>query len=178
VTTSTTRDGALVDLNRDGWVDLVISNSRNEPPQVFFNNGHGFFVEGTFGYTEAIPETDTALLVSDLNGDHFPDVYIANAGKFDSGHGFEGGPDHVFENHHGTFVEVTAQHVTFPAIQASTGAAFGDLDGDGDVDLFVAGSGDGEIGRERIFIQKHHRHDCDHHHGDDCDDDNDGDNDD
>jgi VCBS repeat protein len=166
VTSDATRDGALVDLNDDGWPDLVTSNSRNQPPQLYVNTGDGFFVQGTFGYSEAPNETDTALLVEDLDHDGRPDVYIANAGKFDSGHGFEGGPDHLFKNHpsaSGTFVDVTDEHARFPALQASTAAAFGDLDGDGDDDLVVAGTGEGEVGRERVFLQKH-RHSG---HGDD-----------
>jgi len=152
VTSDSTRSGALADLDADGSLDLVTSNSRGQPPRLFLNL-NGIFVEREFPYVEAADETDTSLELVDLNGDGYPDIYMANAGKFDSGHGFEGGPDHFFENHDGHFVEATARHANFPAEQASTAAAFGDLDRDGDLDLVVAGTGEGDVGRERVFIQ-------------------------
>jgi hypothetical protein len=106
---------------------------------------------------ESADETDTELVLVDLNGDRFPDVYIANAGRFDDVHNFEGGPAHFFENHHGHLREATAAHADFPTDQAATGAAVGDLDGDGEADLFVAGTGDGTLGRERLFMRRDHR---------------------
>ena len=157
VTTDSTRSGALADLNGDGSLDLVVSNSRGEVPRLYFNSGSGFFHEEPIPYVEADGETDTALALVDLDGDRFPDVYIGNAGRFDGGHGFEGGPDHFFENHHGRLREATAAHATFPMDQDTTAAAFGDLDGDGDDDLVVAGTGDGVLGRERIFIRRDQR---------------------
>jgi len=157
VTTDSTRGGALTDMNGDGTLDLVVSNSRGEIPRLYLNNGQGVFHEQAIPYVEAGGETDTALALVDLDGDRFPDVYIGNAGRFASGHGFEGGPDHFFENHHGHLLEATAAHANFPADQASTAAAFGDLDGDGDDDLVVAGTGDGALGRERIFMRRDQR---------------------
>lgn len=148
-----TRSGALADLDRDGDLDLVTSNSRGQPPALYLNSGSGRFQLAPFNYSEASDETDTELVLLNLNGDRYPDLFIANAGKFDGAHGFEGGPDHFFENRRGQFVEATSAHATFPSTQASTAAAVGDIDGDGAPDLIVAGTGNGELGRERVFIQ-------------------------
>jgi hypothetical protein len=152
-----TRDGALADMNGDGTLDIVTSNSRGEIPRLYLNDGHGRFREEPVDYVESADETDTALALVDLNGDRFPDVYIANAGRFDDNHVFEGGPAHLFENHHGHLREATAAHARFPSDQAATGAAVGDLDGDGEADLFVAGTGDGGLGRERLFMRRDRR---------------------
>ncbi len=154
-TADSTRGGALADLDGDGALDLITSNSRNQPPQVYWNDGHGAFTIGSFGHAPELDETDTELLVADVDGDGRPDVYIGNAGRFDSGHGFAGGPDHFFDGRPDrAFADASELRFDFPADQASTAAAFGDLDGDGDLDLVVAGTGTGELGRERIFMQR------------------------
>lgn len=152
VTTDSTRSGALADLDGDGDLDLVTSNSRGQAPALYLNSGRGYFAVAPFNYAEASGETDTELVLLNLNGDRYPDLFIANAGKFDSGHGFEGGPDHLFENRRGQFVEATSLHANFPATQASTAAAVGDIDGDGAPDLIIGGTGTGELGRERVFL--------------------------
>ena len=159
-TSDSTRSGALADLDGDGDLDLVTSNSRGQAPALYLNSGHGHFRLATFNFTEASDETDTELVLLNLNGDRYPDLFIGNAGKFDGGHGFEGGPAHLFENRRGQFVEATSAHANFPSTQASTAAAVGDIDGDGAPDLVIGGTGNGELGRERVFIQtspKRHR---------------------
>ncbi len=149
VTTDTTRGGGLADLDGDGDLDVLTGNSRGEAAAIYFNDG-GVFVAGNFGMTPLPGETIAGLELVDLDGDGDLDVYLPSAGPFVAGHGFLGGPDRYFRNNgRGHFVERTAIHFQ-PPDDPTTDAAFGDIDGDGDVDLVVGNSG--ENGHERVFV--------------------------
>ena len=68
--------GRLVDLDRDGDLDVVISNDAPDPKLVYLNDGKGHFHVGSqFGRPEW--ETRNAT-VADVNGDGWPDIIVAN----------------------------------------------------------------------------------------------------
>jgi hypothetical protein len=149
VTADTTRAGALADLDGDGDLDLVTGNSRGEAAVLYLNVA-GVFVPGDLGMVPQPNETISGLELVDLDRDGDLDVYLANAGEFLAGHGFLGGPDRYFRNNgRAHFKERTDRHLT-PPDDPSTDATFGDIDGDGDVDLVVGNSG--ENGHERVFV--------------------------
>ncbi len=68
--------GRLVDLNRDGFLDVVISNDAPDPKLVYLNDGTGHFrVGSTFGKPEWATRNAS---IADLNGDGLPDIIVAN----------------------------------------------------------------------------------------------------
>jgi hypothetical protein len=70
--------GRLVDLDRDGDLDVVISNDEPDPKLVYLNDGKGHFrVGSTFGRPEWPTRNAT---VADINGDGLPDIVVANRG--------------------------------------------------------------------------------------------------
>jgi FG-GAP-like repeat len=152
VTTDSTRGAGVADLNGDCALDVLTANSRNQPAALYLNDGHGAFASGAWAIAPLTPETDSDVELVDLDRDGDLDAYVVNAGAFSAGHGFTGGPDRYFENDGaGHFQDRTADHFTLPN-DPTTDAAFGDVDGDGDLDLVVGNTG--ENGDERLFLQR------------------------
>jgi hypothetical protein len=67
---------AVVDINGDGYLDVVLGNDAPDPKVVYLNDGKGNFrLSSTFGH----PNWPTRnVAVADLNGDGLPDIIVAN----------------------------------------------------------------------------------------------------
>ncbi len=123
---------ALVDLNRDGWLDLVISNGNDISLQrvvVYYNNGSGT-LQATPGWQSATTAYHGHLDVADVNGDGWPDVAVAILLA-------QGGTSaKLYLNNSGT---LSANPVWTASVSGdSFGIAFGDMNADGRPDLAVA----------------------------------------
>lgn len=128
---------ALFDYDGDGDVDIYFLNgaptpgtSLENPPRnaLYRNEGDWQFAD----VTEASGLGDTGfglgVAVADYDNDGHPDVYVNNFG-----------PNVLYHNNgDGTFEDVTGQAGVACGSKVGAGACFLDIEGDGDLDLYVA----------------------------------------
>ena len=125
---------AWIDVDNDGWQDLVFVNSHDWTPRgkhstaaLYRNNGKGGFVDITRGSGLDIEIYGMGIAVADYDNDGRDDIYIT---------ALEG--DRLFHNEGGgKFRDVTKESGIRNA-NFGTSAAWVDYDRDGKVDLVVA----------------------------------------
>ncbi len=122
------RGGALVDVNDDDRLDLVVAyavgNTTGLSNGLYYGQGDGTFVDSMQAFN---PDPSWDVAVGDLNGDNHPDLFFANSG-----------PNDVWINDgSGVFTDSGARL----GDALSYDVALIDVDDDNDLDAVVANSG-------------------------------------
>jgi hypothetical protein len=139
------------DYDNDGDLDLIVTNFQNETNALYRNDGERGFSYESFaaGVGEpSLPMLAFGVGFLDYDNDGDLDLFTANGhvqdtlGRVDPGCPFAQSRQ-LYENRgDGTFHDVTGRcgaALTRPAV--GRGAAFGDIDNDGDVDVLVNNNG-------------------------------------
>ena len=155
------------DVNKDGYIDLLITTIASEdnqtkkkktlsPNLLFLNNGDGTFTDvgSKFGLTKNNFSTSSSF--GDINADGYPDLFIGNYFKNfyfeDSPFGthniallnhysineeYETGDDELYLNVDGKYFEDVSDLLIDAGKGYGFGGVFTDFDNDNDLDLFI-----------------------------------------
>ncbi len=148
------------DFDGDGDEDLFMTHDREETNTIYVNDGQGWFEDRTVATGLARPSqglTGFGAAWFDYDNDGWLDLFIANGDVRTIAELARAGdpypldqPNQLIANlGDGTFRDVSQQAgkaVTLPEV--SRGAAFGDIDNDGDTDILVTNNS----GRARLLI--------------------------
>jgi hypothetical protein len=135
----------LLDYDNDGWLDIFLVNgstfdalsgkTRMTRAALFRNNHDGTFTDVTVKAHVTNERWGLGCAVGDYNNDGWPDLYVTNLGKNRLYHNNRDGTFTDVADGAGVALDDRAGNI----VTDHTGATFGDYDGDGLLDLFVAG---------------------------------------
>ncbi|HEV7333864.1 MAG TPA: VCBS repeat-containing protein [Flavisolibacter sp.] len=130
---------AKADVNGDGLEDVFIGGAIGQPGKLFLQQPSGSFTESGSQPWEIDRESeDVKALFFDADKDGNADLYVVSGGN-EYGDGSPEFADRFYRNDgKGNFMKITD---ALPAmISSKQTVAAGDMDGDGDLDLFIGGS--------------------------------------
>jgi hypothetical protein len=141
------------DYDNDGHPDVFVTDLSNERYRLFGHNGDGTFRDATnpSGIGGAtLPFSGWSTRFIDYDNDGWKDIFVAQGHVMDTIEKTAPNlsylqPPLLLRNERGRFVRVSPGEA-FERPWAGRGAAFGDLDNDGDVDIVVSNAG------QRAFV--------------------------
>ena len=141
------------DYNNDGFTDLYVTNYGANV--LYHNNGDGTFTDVTESAEVGGNQFSSGCAFVDLDADGYLDLYVVNYVQFDletnpectrqgvrtycTPEALQGAADILYRNNGDrTFTDVTAKAGISGANGKGLGIVCGDIDNDGDLDIFVA----------------------------------------
>ena len=135
------------DYNNDGYFDIFVTNFSEDTNTLYQNNGDETFnvVTSAAGLgRSSLPYLGWGTGLVDLDNDGYLDIFIANGHIYPKIDQFAFGStflerNQLYQNQgNGRFLELTEElEVGLLTRKSSRGAAFGDYDNDGDVDILL-----------------------------------------
>jgi hypothetical protein len=138
------------DYDNDGWPDIIVATFQWRPNTLYHNEGNGFFADVTYAArlgAESIPFLGMTAAFLDYDNDGHQDLFVANGHLDENVKDYDPAASYAQQNQlfrnlgDGTFAEVSDS--TGPGMllqRVAHGAAFGDYDNDGDIDIFISDS--------------------------------------
>ena len=141
------------DYDNDGFTDLYVTNFGGNV--LYHNNGDGTFTDATESAGVGGNQFSSGCAFVDLDADGYLDLYVVNYVQFDPAtnpectrqgvrtyctpEALQGAADVLYRNNgDGTFTDITAEAGISGANGKGLGVVCGDIDNDGDSDIFVA----------------------------------------
>jgi len=130
---------AVGDVNNDGYEDFFVGGASGQPGALYLQQADGRFIEMSNQPWHEEPDyEDISPLFVDLNNDQFLDIYVSS-GSNEFAEGSQWLADRIYMNNGGMNFEKPASSI-LPDLKYSKSVVIsGDIDNDGDMDLFVGG---------------------------------------
>lgn len=121
------------DYDNDGLVDLYVTNSNGNDPNFLFRNlGNGNFEKVSSGAAVTDERVSRSVNWVDFDNDCDLDLFVTNESNQ---------ADDLYRNlGDGTFEKVASNEAPSQSNRSTMSSSWGDIDNDGDLDLFVANS--------------------------------------
>ncbi len=138
------------DYDNDGLLDFYSTNYQNQMPVLWHNLGHGMLADATMAanaWEGCFQYVNWGCGLVDFDNDGHHDIFVANGHTEDNVDLYDPSTSYrarnvlLRNNGAGRFVDVSNQcGLSLTAMHAARGAAFDDLDNDGDIDVVILNS--------------------------------------